>query len=549
MNSAAPARRPPEMPLPGPRSRTAGAGPSFHAVLLIEIALAASSVAAIVPAVLPLFTGRGRTALFVGAFLPALVAGAAVIGARSVPLLLRLLGYGAVGAALVATLPGGALSGLTSGGAQLVTGTLPTPASGPAFGIAVATTYLASVIAVEAAYRGGVLGALLPGALLLSGVLLVGAGGRPQPRWVGALYVGAAALAVLVHQLYPDGAADRTPEKATRAGRSRGSPARAGIPAPVNLAPASGAGPVIAIRALTGAAIGAAVALLALPLAGVLPGSHARQPYNLRAAVAPAPEPVDQLSLLATFTSIYDATPQRAFTAEVAGAAARSLYWRLATFDQFDGLEWASSQVFQRSGTQLPVGPNPTVRTMRVSAVIHPQALPGYLPAPDRPQEVSISGLGVSLDSGELLVPVGVRLPEEIQMTSVVPDPTASELLESAATPGSTNPGAPPIPPALISLARTLEAASSPNPFARLTALSDYLTSSPFRLHPPGTRLLARVITRWASCSRPTPEARSSTPRHSPFSPGRWAFTPAWSSATRAERTEGTDRSPSRPAI
>ncbi|MBO0693077.1 MAG: hypothetical protein J2P58_09285 [Acidimicrobiaceae bacterium] len=476
--TAPPSRRSPDLATPALRP--------VRLVLLVQFALAAASVAAVIPATLPVFNGGGRTALLVAAFLPAAVAG--VVGGRSRPLpfLLRLLGYLGAGAALLAVLPGDALSGLASGGAELVTGSLPAPPSGPEFGIAVAATYLASAIAVEVVFRGRVLSSLVPGAVLLVGALLVGTGGLPQPRWVGAPYVGAAALTVLVHHLYPEAAVGR------RAGRTTPAPATAGVAmgpgmrAPLNVASGSDAAPVLAIRALIGAAIGAAVTILALPLAGVLPGTHARQPYSLRATLAPAPQPVEELSLLATYSSIYDAPPRPAFTADVTGADGRTLYWRLATFDRFNGLEWSSSQVFQRAGNRLPVGPNVAVETKTVRAVIHPQSLPGYLPAPDRPQEVSVSGLGVSAGSGELVLPTGVSLPEQIRVTSVVPDPTASELLESGTTPGPTNPGAPAMPSALTSLAHRLEASASSNPFARLTALTDYLTSSPFRVHPPG---------------------------------------------------------------
>ena len=453
--SEAPASRRPAAP--NAPAGQGGRGRSDRVLLLIP--LAAASVATAIPAILPIFNGGGVGALLLAAFLPAvlavgLFAGVAARRGRPVPLPLRFVVYLGVGAALLATLPGDALSGLASGGARLVTGALPSLASGPEFGIAVAATYLASVIAVEVVCVGrGVMAAVVPGAVLLVGALLIGTGGLPQPRWAGALYVGAAALVALVHQLSPDTAASRAAQ---------------------------------AIRALIGVAIGVAVAIFALPLAGVLPGVHARQPYSLRAAVAPAPTPVDQLSLLATYSSTYDAPPEPVFTAKVTGADAQSLYWRLATFDQFDGLEWSSSEVFQRAGTRLPVGPSLSVGTTTVHAVIHPESLPGYLPAPDRPQEVSISGLGVSVGSGELVLPAGLNLPEEIRVTSVIPAPTKDDFVVSAATPGPTNPGAPPIPSDLTSLARTLEASSSPNPFARLTALSDYLTSSKFRLHPPG---------------------------------------------------------------
>jgi transglutaminase-like putative cysteine protease len=246
------------------------------------------------------------------------------------------------------------------------------------------------------------------------------------------------------------------------------------------------AGPALARRALAGAVLAVVVVALALPLGGVLPGATTRRPYDLRAAVAPAPKPLSQVSLLATFSATYDGPPQPVFSAKVAGANPQTLYWRLATYDRFDGSEWVSSAVFQRAGTRLPAGPHLAAPTRSIRAVVTPANLPGYLPAPDRPSAVSIDGLGVGNTDGELLLPAGMRLPASIDVSSSAPEPSPGQLVDATIPAGATNPGAPAFPVAVEGLARNLAAAARPYPFARLTALSDYLTAPGFVLHPPG---------------------------------------------------------------
>ena len=428
---------------------------------LIGTVAAALSVTAVVPAILPVFDGGGLIPLLLATLLPLAVAAVA----RAAPA--RLAGYAAVGAILLAALPGGALGALGSGGARLVTGSLPAPASGPAFGIAVALTYLAAAIAVEAARtRRSALAPLAPGGALLALALLVGAGGLPQPRWAGALFVTAGAGALLAFQLRP---------VAVAAGRSR---------APLARVPT--AAPVLARRVLSGAAVTAAVGLLALPLGSALPGAHARRPYDLRSVVAPAPHPLNQIGLLSTYAATYDGSVAPAFTAQVSGANPQALYWRLAVFDTFNGEEWTSSVVYQRAGTRLPAGPHLAVGTTTVHARVEPASLPGYVPAPDRPEAVSVAGLGVGGSDGELVIPASAHLPASVDITSEVPDPAPDQLLQAGIPAGATNQSAPPVPPAIADLAGRLAATARPYPFARLTALSDYLTGAPFRLHPPG---------------------------------------------------------------
>ena len=406
---------------------------------LIGVAAADLSIAAVVPVILPLFNGGGGIPLLLASVLPVAVAATGL----SAPA--RLAAHAGVGVALMAALPGGALGGLGSGGARLVTGSLPALASGPPLGIAVAFAYLAAVVAVETARTGRrPLASLAPGGVLLALALLVGAGGLPQPRWAAVLYVAAGALSVLTFQLRPVVAA---------AGRGRQDP----------LTRPAAAGPLLARRVLAGAAATAAVALLALPLGSALPGAHARRPYDLRAIVAPIPHPVNQLSLLATYASIYDGPVSAAFTAQASGADPRALYWRLAVFDIFNGAEWTSSAIYQPAGTRLPARPRLDVPVVNVHAHIQPAGLmTGYLPAPDRPQAISVSGLGVGSTDGELVIPAATRLPPRIDITSAVPNPAPAQLLGAGIPAGSANQGAPAVPPTIAALARRLAATAPP---------------------------------------------------------------------------------------
>jgi transglutaminase-like putative cysteine protease len=419
--------------------------------------LAGLSVACALPLLLPLFDGQGRLALILAALLPGAAMALAPLVAPSARLTVQLTRVGLVVAAgmiLLATLPGGALTGLADGVARLLTASLPTTAAGPAFGAAVACTYIASAIGVGLAGSGRVaVGCALPAAALMVGALLVGAGGPNQPHYPAALLVVACGLGTLIQQLGPAGWAS---------------------------------GPAAIRRFGVGLIVAVVVAVLAVPLAGILPGDHARAPYELRAAVAPPPKAVQQVGLLDTYSAVYDGPEQTVFTARVTGANPLALYWQLATYDQFNGFEWTSSAVYQRAGTGLPPGPHLRVATQTVRAVLAPSSLPGYVPAPGRAVSVSVSGLGVAASDGELLIPAQLKVPAQLTVTSALANPSSVQLVNAQVPSGPTEVGAGPIPPSLEALATRVAASAPPYPFARLTALSDYLTAAPFVAHPPG---------------------------------------------------------------
>jgi transglutaminase-like putative cysteine protease len=419
--------------------------------------VAGLSVAGSLPLVSPLFDGGGHLALVLAAVVPVVAVLVAPTVAASARISLRLTELALVvlaGLVLVIALPGDALHGLPDGVARLLTTSLPTTAGGPMFGVAVAFVYVASALAVALAASGRVAwGCAVPAAALDVGALLVGAGGPAQPDYPAALFVLTCGLGVLIQQLGPSGWSS---------------------------------GSVVLRRFGVGLIAAAIIAALAVPLAGILPGDHSRAPFQLRAAVAPPPELDQRVGLLDTYSAMYDGPAQTVFTAQVSGADPTTLDWQLATYDQFNGVDWTSSAVYQRAGTGLPPGPHLRVATQTIRAVIAPSSLPGYLPTPGRAESVSISGLGVAASDGELLIPAGFRLPAQLTVTSTVADPTPAQLINAEVPSGAIDVTAASVPPRLKALANRLAASAPPYAFARLTALSDYLTAAPFVLHPPG---------------------------------------------------------------
>jgi transglutaminase-like putative cysteine protease len=435
----------PEPPRAAPTVRIAG------------MVLAGLSVAGSLPLVSPLFDGGGHLALVLAAVVPVVAMLVAPTVAASARISLRLTQLALVvvaGLVLVIALPGDALHGLPDGVARLLTTSLPTTAGGPMFGVAVVFVFVASALAVALAVSGRVAwGCAVPAAALDVGALLVGAGGPTQPDYPAALFVLACGLGVLIQQLGPSGWSS---------------------------------GSAVLRRFGVGLMAAAIIAVLAVPLAGILPGDHARAPYQLRAAVAPLPEPEQRVGLLDTYSAMYDGPAQTVFTAQVSGADPTTLDWQLATYDQFNGSDWTSSAVYQRAGTGLPPGPHLRAATQTIRAVIAPSSLPGYLPAPGRAESVSVSGLGVAASDGELLIPAGFQLPAQLTVTSTLADPTPAQLINAEVPSGATDVAAATVPPRLKALATRLAASAPPYAFARLTALSDYLTAAPFVLHPPG---------------------------------------------------------------
>lgn len=457
-----------------------GGGRGAQAAL--DAAAAGGVTALVIPSILPLFAGGGAPWLVLGAGVPTAVAVASVLFGGAA--LSRRLGhpwvrFGAdvVGIiAVVATVPAGrgsgsqaALVGLPSGAARLITSALPAIGGGPELGAVVVAVAIAATLAGELAVRtGATLLPLVPALVLYGGAVAVGAGGLPPPAWGALILVGGAAAAALLRRQRPLGVGD--------AGASAGPVIAGGRRSPFT-------GPWRRLGA--GVAVAVVVTAVARPVGIRLPGVGSRPPYNLRAALQPATRVPDQLNPLVTYAAIYDGPSRPVFSVRATGADPRSLYWRLDTLDHFDGTGWTSTASLLRGGSTLPPGPRLAVATTTVVAAVSLNGPVVYLPAPDRPTQVSIAGLNVSPADSVLAVPSGTASPSHYVVRAAVPFPDRRQLL--AATPlRPTDSGSPPLPADIQSAATAIVASTPPSPFARLTAISTYLTGPGFTRHPAG---------------------------------------------------------------
>ncbi|MBO0714448.1 MAG: transglutaminase family protein, partial [Acidimicrobiales bacterium] len=363
-----------------------------------------------------------------------------------------------------------ALGSLVDGGAQLVTGSLPLVAGGPALGIAVVAFSIATVGSVELSRRTGLLWPLGPPLLLYGAVLLVTGGGPPGPRDGALLVAAASALCLLLRHSRAWWQAAPA-DTGHRVLGSRRAPRRAG------------AGPTLAGLVLVGVA---GLVAWASTGATALPGSRARQPYDLRAALSPPPVTVTGVSLLSRFASIHDGPARPAFEATVQGAPPGRLYWRLATYDQFRGDGWTSSALYRLAGRTLPPATALQVQSVPVSVTVRLTRPARYLPVVGTPVSVSVQGLGVSEPDNLLVVPAGKPLPPGYSFRSVLADPSKEQLLSAEVPGGRFDPASAPLSPTVTSLAANLAAHARPDPFSRLTAIATYLRGPTFGLQPPG---------------------------------------------------------------
>ena len=442
-----------------------------------DAALSALLVAAAVPTVAAIFGGGGLLPLVLAAVMPAAV-GVASIATRSRSPWLRLTADTAAALVIVSLLPAAsdgraALFGLPAGLARLATAAVPLQAAGPELGVVVLAVVAASAGTVELALRSTQrLSLVAPAIVLLAAALLAGAGGPPPPAWDAALVVGVAALLVVRRAQHPLEASVEDPPPPS------GEPTVAGVGVTPIARPVG--------RLIVGYATAAIIAVVLVPIGSRLPGGHARPPYDVRAALHTPQQPVNQLNPLATYAEIYDGPVRPVLTARVRGFDnSRPLSWPLTVLDGFDGFQWFPTAVYRRAGTQLPPGPAVSVGVQRVRADVKLAKPQGYLPAPSRPVRVSVGGLDVSEPDAILAVPAGQRPPLSYQVTSVVPDPTSTQLL-AAAIPNPDDGGAPAIPGTIVDEASKLITGAQSNPLARIQRLHDYLTGPPFSRHPPG---------------------------------------------------------------
>ena len=391
-------------------------------------------------AFVPVFAGGALLVLLLAAAVPVVVTLALARARRPARLVAGLVAWTVVTAVAAYGSPGDVaslLGGLRDGVQRLFTTALPADAGGDELAVVLFLVGAASTAGCELALgrRQGLL-PVVPPVLLLGAALVAGAGGRTVPTAVPGLTAAGVATFALLRSTW-------------RAGRAHE-------------------------RMLVGVGVAAGVAVVAVAAGPRLPGAGARSRYDPRTAYDPVvPRPA--VSPLVGFADSFAPSGDTVFWVR-AGPGAEQ--WRLTTLDHFDGQLWTSAAAFRRAGRVLPGDPEVRVATEDLDQEVTIDRLEGYfLPAADRPAEVSVPGLGVDPASGTLLVPRDRSTPRRYRVVSKLARRGPVQLrLAEAVTPDEGDAAAPQLPPPLQQLA---EQATRDSP-SKMAALQQHFRGTGF---------------------------------------------------------------------
>ncbi|MGH4015191.1 MAG: transglutaminaseTgpA domain-containing protein [Pseudonocardiaceae bacterium] len=353
-------------------------------------------------------------------------------------------------AVAVVTRPGRQVA---SGPFRLLTSALPIEATGPELAAVSALTGLAALVAVWLALVSDAVLAPLPPALVcLVGGLALGAGTGSLPGWYPMVFL------VLVAVLLVTG--------------------RLSGPA-LNGSALSGPGRGVRIGLLSSAGVITLVAAAAVPLQGtVLPGAG-RDPSDVRDLVDLPVQPKARINPFAQYVALREGT----LPLEITGTAARPFdRLRMVTLTEFDGRSWSVHADYRRAGRRLPPPPTSAtaapVRTVAMDVTVrYPDTL-GWLPSPGRAQRVSVGGLGVDEQTGDVVIPDTRSTPARYRIVGAEAVPTSQALRADEPT-SSSAPLAVELPPDLLEFVGAATA-GVPAGFPRFSALYSKLSDPPF---------------------------------------------------------------------
>ncbi|MFE0151102.1 transglutaminaseTgpA domain-containing protein [Nonomuraea sp. NPDC059007] len=285
-------------------------------------------------------------------------------------------------------------SNVLSGPHRLLTSISPLEPHGAELATVALLAGLAALAAAEPILRGRSVAWALPVALLGTAAGLSVSAGAGAAAWLGP----GAALIIAVLLLF--GAWSR------RDGSRRGEPARRR--------------PRFALVAATVilVATGSATSLF-LPQA--LP--PASRPMDARDLLPQPVEPRQAASPLSQFPALHAGRTRVRLTVTTDRPVT---HLRYATLSAFDGIYWTTSGTFWRAGTRLP-GPDTAGRVVKDEVHVAEAGDLGLLVSSGRPARVSVAGLGVDPDTGDLVSPADRPLPRDYVVHSLVPavDPAA----------------------------------------------------------------------------------------------------------------------------
>lgn len=296
---------------------------------------------------------------------------------------------------------------LHHGPRQLLTGSMPTEAAGPGLGTVVLLAGWSVLAAgLLAGYARHPLAPLPPLMLCLLAALGLGAAGGPPPAWFAP-----ALLALVVGMLVT------------------------GRPGALS--------PAIAAAAALIAAVAVGTAGLAGPIA---PGAGVRPAADIRSLVAAPVTPRSGVSPLQQFLALRNGIRP----IKLSGTVSRpGSLLRMATLTRFNGSFWTVDGDYRRASTIL-ARPGITATPVTVTQLVNVEAGElDWMVTAGRATVISVAGLGVDEETGDLAVPLGSVSPLSYTATSAVNQADFNEVI--AAEPVKVAKPATPLPPQLSS--------------------------------------------------------------------------------------------------
>jgi transglutaminase-like putative cysteine protease len=412
---------------------------------LLRLALVAALTAVAGLSFAPVFGGFG-VAFVLAVLVPAAVAGGWALWARtrdSVSPGMAGLGVLAVcGAVGATTLPGGEA---LSGPHRLWTSALPVDPAGPELAVPSMMAGFAALVGCYLATRrrGSLLPVLPALACLLSGLGL-GAATGGLPAWYPSLLIALLGLFLVAGRTVTSGAVP---------------PAGAALrrwAAVAGLLLAGTAGPILLV-----------------PLA---PGSDAREPADVR-VVIPAPvRPKAQTNPLAQYLALRDGP----LLVKITGTASEQVdRLRMVTLTEFDGHNWSTSADYRRADHRLPPPRDlGATRQITMDVTVDNAETLGWLPTPGRAEDISVTGMGVDGETGDVVVPAATMTPTAYRVTGVEPVVAGEDLLADEPV-RLADPPEVQLPPDVLGFL-TKATGTEVTASGRLLALYRALSSAPF---------------------------------------------------------------------